>query len=95
MPIARKPTMAENQAAAATEGASPEVAANRLRMIFCRDLESSMVTLRRVQQIVKKHGRTEVEAALGEDGSTLLATYEALKTYILSLDPSADVPDLD
>jgi len=63
-------------------------------MMFCRDLEASLVAARRVRELVARHGRAPIESALGAEGSDLGETYSALRTYILALDPTADVPDL-
>jgi hypothetical protein len=68
--------------------------AGRIRTMFCRDLAASLVAAQKLRQAVARHGKSAIETALGADGAELDTAYAALKTYILTLDPTADVPDL-
>lgn len=94
MSLVRKPNAADIAAAVAATAPSPELAANRIRFHFLRDLEASKAFAARIHKRVTKQGRAAVEAALGADGAELGPCYAALKTYILALEPGATVPDL-
>jgi hypothetical protein len=63
-------------------------------MLLLQDLEHSKTAATRIRATVQRHGSAAVVSALGDDGADLVVTYGALKTYILALDPTADVPDL-
>lgn len=94
MPLVRKPTPAEGATAQKAGTPSPAWAANRIRNVFLRDLDSAKATQSKLFRLVSRHGRRKIKAALGADGKDLGATYTALKTYIETLDPTANVPDL-
>lgn len=94
MPLCRKPTAAEGTAAQAAGAPSPEWASNRLRNMFCRDIEAAKSTQKKIYALVQQNGRAAVEAALGADGTELVPCYAALKAYIETLDSTASIPDL-
>jgi len=94
MSLVRKPTTEEATAARAAGAGSPEQAAIRVRNLFSRDLEDALTAQRKIRTLVVRHGRAAVEAALGDDGAELGTVYGALKTYIETLDGTADIPDL-
>lgn len=95
MPLIRKPEAADRAAALTGGNRQAAGSANQVRMLLVRDLEASKRTADRIYRTVTQGGgKGPVKGALGADGNDLDTIYAALKTYILALDPTADVPDL-
>jgi hypothetical protein len=68
--------------------------ATRVRRLFAQERDSALATAERIRRTVQSVGRSDIDAALGADASELTAAYVALKAFILTLDPDAEVPDL-
>jgi hypothetical protein len=52
-------------------------------------------TAKRIHADVLAGGKAQLEAELEGDAAELEAAHAALKTFLLALDPSAEVPDLE
>lgn len=94
MHFARKPTPAERAAAMTAGPGSPEAILVRLRQIFLQDRDAALAMAERIRYLVRNTGRAQLEAALGPDAAELQQVYDALKTYILTIDETATVEDL-
>jgi hypothetical protein len=51
--------------------------------------------LRKIKALVDAQSKVVVETDLGEHGSELVGSYNALKLMVQTLDPTAEVPDLE
>jgi hypothetical protein len=51
--------------------------------------------LEKIKALVDAEGKVVIETDLGEYGSELAETYNALKLLVVTLDPEAVVPDLE
>lgn len=94
MPLTRKPTVDEINAAMVVGPRSPQFQANRVRRMFSDHLEQAKLSAEQIRLLVSRSGLQALQAELGDDGAQLVPTYNALKTCILALDPDAEVPDL-
>jgi len=92
--FARRPTPEETAAAMAAGPGSPEVALNRLRVLYSQERNMSLAAAERICNLVQNGGRAEIEAVLGAEAADLVTIYEALKAFILAIDATAVVPDL-
>lgn len=68
--------------------------AQRVRRLFALERDTALVTAERIRRTVQGVGRSNINTELGDDAAELTAAYAALKTFILALDPDAEVPDL-
>jgi len=79
-------------------GAAPtmtaDVAATRVRRQFGQATASITQALNQIKRLSDTVGNAELVTALGDDGADLGTTYDAFKTFLLSVDPSASVEDL-
>jgi hypothetical protein len=66
----------------------------RVRRLFAMERDNAMAAADRIRRTVVRVGRGNVDTELGDDAAELVTAYAALKTFILALDPDAEVPDL-
>ena len=71
-----------------------EAATIRIRRLLVNERDSAMATADRICRTVTGVGRADLDTDLGADAADLVTVYAALKTFILTLDPDAEVPDL-
>jgi len=71
-----------------------EVAATRVRRQFGQAAAGVQQALNQIKRLSDTVGNAELVTALGDDGDDLATTYAAFKTFLLSVDPDANVEDL-
>lgn len=71
-----------------------DVAAVRVRRQFGQATASITQALNQIKRLSDTVGNAELVTALGDDGADLATTYAAFKTFLLTVDPDANVEDL-
>lgn len=71
-----------------------DVSSFQVRRMMTTHRDASLVVAQRIGRIVQRVGRTEVDASLGDEAADLVAAYEALRSFVLAIDPTADFPNL-
>lgn len=74
--------------------APADVSTFQVRRMLATHRDASLVVAQRIRRVIERVGRTEVNTALGDEAQDLVATYEALRTFVLTIDPNADFPNL-
>lgn len=68
--------------------------ARRIRQTLFHTVTQMEQGLAQVRQVINRHGKSEIAAALGDDAAQLQQVYNKIKAAIVDLDSSREVPDL-
>lgn len=66
----------------------------RVRRLFAMERDNALAAAERIRRSIQAVGRSNIDTELGDDAAELITAYAALKAFILTLDPDAEVPDL-
>jgi len=77
-----------------TSGSTAEQGALRLRRTLATTFEQIESSLDTVRHIVERHGRSDINSALGSDQRKVETLYAALKKFVEQHKPDASIPDL-
>jgi hypothetical protein len=73
---------------------TPAQGAMRIKRNLAHTFQHIESVLAVVRHVVKRHGRVEIESALGGDRDEVVAIYAALKDFVQKHKPDVTIPDI-
>jgi hypothetical protein len=73
---------------------TPEMGSTRIKRTLAQTFHQIESSLAMVRQIMQRHGKGEIDAALGSDKAEVEKLYQALKAVVEQHKPNAKVAEL-
>jgi hypothetical protein len=72
---------------------TPEQAALRAKRALAQAFHQIEIALSQVHQLIERHGKSEIDQALGEDRAEVARLYKELKSIVEKNKPDARIPE--